>query len=67
MESFYKECFVTITTEKKGGEYVSIVKIISPLAKGTALLMMGESFPTAAMAEDYGSQVAREWIDENVS
>ena len=59
---------MTITAKKKaGGEYVSIVKIIRPLAKGTALLMMGDSFPTAVMAENYGRQVAREWIDENVS
>ena len=67
MEWIYKECVVTITVQRKGiHQYASIVKIIRPLAEGRALLMMGNSFPTAEMAEDYGRQLARKWIDENV-
>jgi hypothetical protein len=67
MEWIYKECVVTITAERKGiHQYVSIVKIIRPREEGTALLSMSNSFPTAEMAENYGRQLAREWIDQKL-
>jgi hypothetical protein len=62
----HRECEVTITTSKTGARFRSVVKILRPHEQGTALLMMGDSFPTAEMAENYGRQVARDWIDENV-
>ena len=39
----------------------------SPRDQGTALLMMSNSFSTAEMAENYGRQLAREWVEENVN
>jgi hypothetical protein len=67
VEWIYKECAVTITAEQKAGEkYACIVKIIRPRSEGTALFMMGNSFPTAEMAENYGRQLAREWIGQKL-
>jgi hypothetical protein len=28
-------------------------------------MMMGDSFPTVQMADDYGMKLARDWIDES--
>jgi hypothetical protein len=61
----YKECAVTITTSKTGARFRSVVKILCPHGEET-LMMMGESFPTVKMADDYGMKLARDWIDQNV-
>jgi hypothetical protein len=61
----YKECAVTIKTSKTGARFRSVVKILRPHGEET-LMMMGESFPTVKMADDYGMKLARDWIDKNV-
>jgi hypothetical protein len=66
MQWFYKYCVITITTSKTGELFHSGVKILRPHGGGEMLLIMDDSFPTAQMAENYGMELARDWIDENV-
>jgi hypothetical protein len=66
MDWSYKECAVLITTSQNGARFRSIVKILRPHGKGEILMLMGESFPTVEMADDYGMKLARDWIDKNV-
>ena len=65
MDWSYKECAVTITTSKNGAQFRSVVKILRPHG-GEVLILMGDSFPTVQMADDYGMKLARDWIDKNV-
>jgi hypothetical protein len=52
---------------KKGGRRARLYrKNHSPSWPRGVLMMMGDSFPTIEMAEDYGRSMAQEWIDENV-
>ena len=67
MDWSYKECAVTITTSKNGASFRAVVKIHRPLGAGEIFMMMSDSFPTGKMAEDYGTQLARDWIDQNVT
>jgi hypothetical protein len=62
----YKECTVTITTSKNGARFRSVVKILRPHGKGKVLMMMGDSFRSVEMADDYGMKLAREWINKHV-
>ena len=66
MDWCYKECIVTITTVKTGARFRSVVKILRPHGEGEVWMMMGDSFSTVEMADDYGMKLARDWIDENV-
>ena len=66
MDWSYKECTVTITTSKTGSRFRSIIKVLRPHGGGEIFMMMGDSFPTIEMAEDYGKSMARDWIDKNV-
>jgi hypothetical protein len=59
----YKECAVTITTSKNGARFRSVVKIFRPHGGGEILMMMGDSFPTVKMADDYGMKLARDGTD----
>jgi len=64
MQWFYKDCVLTITMSKIGARFQSVVKIPRPHGRGE-ILMMGDSFPTVEMADDYGMKLARDWIDKN--
>ena len=66
MKWTYRECEVTTTTSKDGVRFRSIVKILCPHGGEKVLMMMGDSFPTVQMADDYGMKLARDWIDKNV-
>ena len=60
MDWSYKECKVTITTSKDGPRFRSVVKILRPHTGGEILLMMGNAFPAAELAENFGKDLARE-------
>ena len=66
MDWTYKDCAVNVTTSQNGFEFRSAVNIVRLGGSGKVLLMMGNAFPAVELAENFGKQLAREWIDENV-
>ena len=66
MEWSYKDCAITITTPRNREGFKALVKLIRPHDRHEVMLMIANAFPSAQLAEDFGKQMAREWIDENV-
>jgi len=67
MKWTYKNCDVEITAVKKPPrlKFVPFVEITPYGTEDQIRIVISESFTTSPMAEEYGQDMAREWIDKH--